>query len=69
MEGGPKLQAEKPIDEKARMRHLTEICSTAREYVEKIKDFTLGNPYLEIWMKSVQRAKNVLTTLCRNHSL
>jgi len=68
MEGGPKLQVEKPLDEEARIRHLIEICNTAKEYVEKLKNFSLNNPYLEIRVKAMQRAENILVTLCKDYN-
>ena len=66
MEGGPKLQAEKPIDEGARQRHLRELCIETALFAKRSRWFTQNNVYKEIFAEVCRRIEKVLKNTCVN---
>ncbi len=64
MEGGPKLQAEKPISEEAKIKQLKERCSEALDFVETIEKYLEEGSYRDVLVKAYLRAKALLNGIC-----
>ncbi|MEM1683890.1 MAG: DUF1122 family protein [Ignisphaera sp.] len=64
MEGNPKLQAEKPIDENIRRKHIDEICREVRENIDRIKALRNLGEYTWIMDNVLKRAEHILK-LCK----
>jgi len=64
MEGGPKLQAEKPIGGEAKIKQLKELCSEALDFVETIEKYLEESNYRDILVKAYLRAKALLNGVC-----
>lgn len=66
MEGGPKLQAEKPVDERSRKIHVDEICREVREGINRVRSLTKIKEYSWIADNALKRVEYI-SKLCRNH--
>ncbi|MEM1526804.1 MAG: DUF1122 family protein [Ignisphaera sp.] len=65
MEGNPKLQAEKPVDENSRRKHLEEICREIKESMDRIKGLASLTEYLWIAENIIKRVE-YLSKVCGN---
>ncbi len=65
MEGGPKLQAEKPINGESRRRHVEEICKEVRENINRIKGLAGLKEYSWVVDGVLKRVEYILN-LCRD---
>lgn len=66
MEGGPKLQGEKPINEETRSRHLREICVSTRRFIDLLNINDTEDHYKELFHRVLVRAREILD-MCREH--
>lgn len=66
MEGNPKIQAEKPVDDIAKNRHLKELCIETSIFAEKAMKFIQQNIYREIFESVYNRIEKILNTMCKN---
>lgn len=64
MEGGPKLQVEKPIDENSRKRHMEELCREARDSLDRIRGLATLDEYSWIASEILKRIED-LSVICR----
>lgn len=59
MEGNPKLQAEKPLDDNLRKKHVSEICMEVLKSIERLSYPDAYGVYRDIVEKAFMRAKNI----------
>ncbi|MEM2343030.1 MAG: DUF1122 family protein [Sulfolobales archaeon] len=60
MEGGPKLQAEKPIGEESKKKHIDELCREVEKSVDMIRDLANLREYSWIMNNVLKRIDHVL---------
>lgn len=65
MEGNPKLQAEKPINDEVKQEHVKNLCRETALFTEKIKAFIESNIHREIFENMYKRIEKILNSLCR----
>lgn len=65
MEGNPKLQAEKPIDEDSKRKHIDEFCKEVRENICRVKNLMNLDKYNHILGNILKRIEYILKTMCR----
>jgi hypothetical protein len=55
MGGNPKLQAEKPINDEVKQKHLENLCIETTLFIDKVKIFIENNIYREIFENIYKR--------------
>jgi len=65
MEGGPKLQVEKPVDENSRKIHMEELCREVRDNLDRIRGFAILDEYSWIASGVLKRIEG-LSAVCRS---
>lgn len=65
MEGGPKIQAEKPINSKTRARHIEELCSESNNIYSKLFSLKSVNVYSKIATNCINRYVEFINIFCK----
>ncbi|MEM0214038.1 MAG: DUF1122 family protein [Ignisphaera sp.] len=65
MEGNPKIQVEKPLDDDMRRRHIVDLCKDARDFEVKAKMFIQQKIYVDIFEGVLNRIQTMLTGMCK----
>jgi len=55
MEGNPKLQAEKPINDEVKQKHLENLCRETTLFIDKVKIFIENNIHKEMFENIYKR--------------
>jgi len=69
MEGNPKLQAEKPINDEVKQKHLENLCRETTLFIDKVKIFIENNIHKEMFENIYKRIEKILNYLCNKVQL